>query len=290
MGFLSGAIGRIGKAVLTGGISEFDNLAGTNFSEAIPFIGDAISRSKDRSIQEALSAENFKRQDREFSEQAYLNRNQTQIQASDALKAGINPLAVSMGGLSSASYSNVQQSPLGSSGATEAALNIMSLLTNKSIAEKQIASNEKIAKDKNDTDRLIQEMKDSAEGKRQSERLLQEDKHFEANLEEIHSINQANISNTQAKTDLINATKDAKERLEFLASATSELDLKLKCRDFARELLSGLKSRSMVSDILQSIGINVSDSFFKGNLYEQIGVLSKDLFDSMTHGKYRNER
>lgn len=70
--------------------------------------GENFKRQDEQfAYQKQIDQENFKRQDELFEYQKYLNNNATQIQAADAQKAGINPLAMTGGNLSSGSYSNV---------------------------------------------------------------------------------------------------------------------------------------------------------------------------------------
>ena len=83
------------------------------FAIGANIVGDILNydaQMRNLSYQKYNDQRNYNMQVDQYNYQKYLNRNQTQIQSADAQKAGINPLAMSGGSLSSGSYSNVNSS------------------------------------------------------------------------------------------------------------------------------------------------------------------------------------
>lgn len=87
---------------MSGSISPWAMVA----SAGSNLVGSLISNG----INNHWAEKNYKFQKEQFEYQKYLNNNQTQIQSADAQKAGINPLAMNGGSLSSGNYSNVSSS------------------------------------------------------------------------------------------------------------------------------------------------------------------------------------
>lgn len=131
------------------------------------------------SYQKSVDSQNFENQERQFQYQKYLNNNQIQIQSADALKAGINPMAMNSSSLSSANYSNVNsnsQSPqfdLGSllqagiamdENKKARAISDAQISSQEAMQAKKIASDEYIAQLNADTQRRIAMMNNNQSG------------------------------------------------------------------------------------------------------------------------------
>lgn len=108
-------------------------------------------------------------QKEQFQYQKYLNNNQTQIQAADAQKAGINPLAMNGGSLTSGSYSNVS-SPMDNplSGFSSAILDYMNMRNQRQMNEATNEANSVNVQKELDTQYKIE-----------SEKLAQQNYQFE---------------------------------------------------------------------------------------------------------------
>lgn len=105
----------------------------------------------------------------QFQYQQYLNNNQTQIQAADAQKAGINPLAMNGGSLTAGNYSN-QSSPMDNplSGVSSAILDYMNMRNQKQMNEATNEANSANVQKELDTQYKIE-----------SEKLAQQNYQFE---------------------------------------------------------------------------------------------------------------
>lgn len=112
-------------------------------------VGSIISQDMTNKANSKINEKNLDFQREQFNYQKYLNNNQIQIQAADAQKAGINPLAMSGGSLSSGSYSN-------SSNPMQSVFNggLGSLYTELA----KIKNQKSISDDRNDTDEYIAEL------------------------------------------------------------------------------------------------------------------------------------
>lgn len=92
------------------------------------------------------SDKNYDMQKDLLNYQKYLNNNQIQMQTADALKAGINPIALgNPGSLQSGNYSNVQAPVMDTSGLTQLASTAMQNANARKIAETQAKSAENVA-------------------------------------------------------------------------------------------------------------------------------------------------
>lgn len=101
-----------------------NSLLGTLGVSAIPAVVTGLingffgwkSNSDNRKQSEKLNAQNLAFQREQFEYQKYLNENQFQLMSRDAAKAGINPLAMTGGNVSSSSFSGSsaqgQQTPI----------------------------------------------------------------------------------------------------------------------------------------------------------------------------------
>lgn len=125
--------------------------------------------------------QNFARQDRAFDYQKYLNNNQIQIQSADAQKAGINPLAMQGGTLSSGSFSNVSanqsavpQSPNTALGDSLSSIGgtIVNGAINKSIADSQNQTTKDVARIQSNTAVRTEQLRQEGENQRKQQELL----------------------------------------------------------------------------------------------------------------------
>ena len=113
------------------------------------FLGQNDETDVEKQIKstEAINAKNEAFAREQFEYQKYLNQNQISIQASDASKVGINPIAMHSGSLSSGSFNLNQQTPDYSIGAkTSLAGTIISSLINSVASSFNTSSNNKTSK------------------------------------------------------------------------------------------------------------------------------------------------
>lgn len=93
------------------------------------------------------SNKNLSMQKKQLNYQKYLNNNQIQMQVADAQKAGINPIAMQGGSLSSGSYSNVDAPSVDASGVLSVINSYMDNRTNKSISDATNETTKAVNKD-----------------------------------------------------------------------------------------------------------------------------------------------
>lgn len=174
--------------------------AGTVFGTVANMINSGLNRksqSDEQAYQRGLSQQNLDLQRQQLDYQRYLNNNQTQIQAADAQKAGINPLAMSGGSLSSGSFSNVSsasQAPqsegvgdLLSSGFLQAAQLASTAKQSKDTIDSQEKMHKQDLEDKDKQrkhDLLIKQMELDASDKSSSADRKESARQFDANLAE----------------------------------------------------------------------------------------------------------
>lgn len=208
-------------------------------------VGSIISNKMTNDANSEINNKNLEFQREQFNYQKYLNNNQTQIQSADALKAGINPLAMSGGSLSGGSYSNasnpmqsVFDGGLGSlytelakiknqktisddRNSTDEYIAELNAETSKTNTILKILSDEKIANNLNETqkDMLIR-------------RLASEEKIASGNLSETtrHNKEMEKIQNsiTQTQKALNDATISHYKKMDRIKALDSQMDRVIK--------------------------------------------------------------
>lgn len=266
-------IGRAALGVATGGLSEAVSYAmGSDLDEALPFVGGARTNQLNREFareqfeyQKGVDARNFANQDRQFNEQSYLNRNGIQIQAADAQKAGINPLAMSSGTLSTASASNVSSSTVNGSqpsvDSTGALMSLINIASQKSMnnatnetSEKNTEANNKTAENINAQDNAtkkdIAKMEIDAKKEINDKQLQQANTHFYDSLEEISK--SRNVTENYYKS--IQSLNNMNEKV-------SEAELYEKCRQLSNLMFTGKRDDK---SMLERLGIRVENLWSNG--------------------------
>lgn len=135
--------------------------------------------------QNKWASRNYAMQRDSLNETKFMNRNQFQIQASDAQKAGINPLAMSGGSVSSASAQNVEAPQDG--GMLSILGNIVSMKHEDKMQDKQIATQVSENEKKRIHEENMRKMELASEEKRHSDRLKEDARQFDSNLDELRS-------------------------------------------------------------------------------------------------------
>lgn len=157
-------------------------------------VGSYFSNKEANKINKDYANKNIDIQQQQLNYQKYLNNNQIQIQASDAQKAGINPIAMQGGSLSSGSYSNVNADQQGVNYDTGFASSILGLVgsiasdkNQKDIASASNATTKEVNKDTLDAysgNRDAEKEKINAETKQIEQRTAHEKDMNEQELEQ----------------------------------------------------------------------------------------------------------
>ena len=214
---------------------------------------------------------------KQFNYQKFLNNNQYQIQASDAQKAGINPIAMQGGSLSSGSFSAGQQAT-DYSGIASAGGQIGSALINSSvqksissknndtsveIARMQTQSQEELQKQKLESEERIENARLQAQKEMQEQKILA-DKELAGN-ELTAKVNQWKEENDRASKEL--AQKLSSMRVDNYSTAYDLYE-----RIFYKKSSGGSGNISAVvnafkdafGDVLRDFGgIPTFDSFYE---------------------------
>lgn len=164
------------------------------------------------------SNRNYDMQKATLDYQKYLNNNQIQIQTADALKAGINPLAMNgTGNLNSGNYSNVEAPQVDINGLSNIVNTILSNKTAEKNAATAAASAQKVAKINAESQERQTQMKIDADTEAQNNQQIWqtmenwEQRVFEANQNKLGRESAEKIANISAK-----AMKDVAEINEKL--------------------------------------------------------------------------
>ena len=224
---------------------------------------------------DASNKSNLKFSKEQFEYQKYLNNNQYQIQASDAQKAGINPIALQGGSLSSGSFSAGQQST-DYSGIASAGGQIGSAIINSSvqksissknndtsveIAKMQTSSQEQMQKEKLESEERIENSRIQAQKELQEQKLLADESTFSRDLE--FRVNQWKEENKRASDEL--KQKLSSMRVENYSNAYDLYERifyrKEKGSGIASDVVNALKN--VLGDTLQRTGgIPTFDEFY----------------------------
>lgn len=206
--------------------------------------------------QSKWSDRNYSLQKEGLEESKFMNRNQFQIQASDAQKAGINPLAMSGGSVQSASAQNVDAPQ--ADGLLNVLGNIASMKHEDELQKKSQDFQADEKRKEREHEELLASMKIDAENKRHSESLAQSAKQFDANLEELknyHSqikeIEDSKLSNDEKRIKLEDT------RLEMERSATDALNM------LRRQQYGMNKTETLMR--IRELGRESLTGFMKGN-------------------------
>lgn len=206
--------------------------------------------------QNKWASRNYRLQQESLDETRFMNRNQFQIQASDAQKAGINPLAMSGGSVSSASAQNVDAPQDG--GMLSVLGNIISMKHEEKMQDKQIDSQVSENEKNRQHDENMKRMQIQSEEKRHSERLREDSRQFDSNLEEIKSyhqqinnIEQSKLDKHQQEIELdkirVNIERSSTDALNVLRRQQYSLNkaqILSNLRELARDTLSGFMKSS----------------------------------------------
>lgn len=291
------------------GVRDFFSKALNNFN---PFnavldiantVGSIISNKHANDTNAEINQKNLDFQREQFNYQKYLNNNQTQIQAADAQKAGINPLAMNGGSLSGGSYSNasnpmksVFEGDLGSL-YTELA----KIKNQKSISDDRNATDEYIAELNADTSRTNTIMKILSDEKiannlNQSQkdllitRLISEEKIAAGNLSEAtrHNKETERIQGVIAKSQEIlnNATKNHYEKIDSIKNLDSQLERYVKENEDKR-LSEQLKiQQGYLREAIRTNNIRLAEVIIKGiNDLLRTSVSAADVFSGISKGR-----
>lgn len=208
-------------------------------------VGSIISNKNANDTNAEINEKNLEFQREQFNYQKYLNNNQTQIQAADFQKAGINPLAMSGGSLSSGSYSN-SSNPMKSvfeGGLGSLYTELAKIKNQKSISDDRnktdeyiaelnaqtswnntilkILSDEKIANNLNQTQKEMLITRLTSEEKIASDNLNETSRHNKQ-MEKIQGI----VAKSQET--LNNATKTHYEKIDSVKALDSQLERYIK--------------------------------------------------------------
>lgn len=251
---------------------------------AASVVGNVISQIANKFTND----KNYNFQQEQFRYQQYLNNNQFQIQSADARKAGINPLAMNGGTLSSGNYSN-QSMPY--SNPFEGTSSLISSVISNTIQKKMNDNNnetsrsntkdsnetqKEIAEDNNETQKEIAEinarsqetqtqMKINADSSNLTRQLIQDwDKHRQ-NMNELIRSNKENeaIKQSQVQVERIRnqnyiwtaMAADSREQ-EKLANARKLLDEQIKNYESlikARKFDNAAKVSDMINNTLRTV-------------------------------------
>lgn len=208
-------------------------------------VGSIISNKNANDTNAEINEKNLEFQREQFNYQKYLNNNQTQIQASDAQKAGINPLAMSGGSLSGGSYSNASN-PMQSvfnGGLGSLYTELAKMSNQKKISDNRNSTDEYIAElnaETSKTNTILKILSDEkiANNLNQSQkdmlirRLASEEKIASGNLSETtrHNKESERIQGLIAKSQdtLNNATKTHYEKIDSIKALDSQLERYIK--------------------------------------------------------------
>lgn len=159
------------------------------------------------------SDKNYDMQREQLNYQKYLNNNQIQMQTADALKAGINPMALNPGNLSSGNYSNIESPQADLSGMNSIITQMMSNASAQKIADKQAESAAKVARINAMSAERQTQMKINADTETQkTQNLWQSLKNME---QRIFEANQNRLGRKNAKEIAENSTKTMKDIAEM---------------------------------------------------------------------------
>lgn len=160
--------------------------------------------------------------------QKYLNNNQIQMQTADAIKAGINPLAMNPGNLNSGNYSNVEAPQADLQGLSNIASTIMSNKTAEKNAQTQADTAKEVARINAESQERQTQMKINADTETQKEQnrwqknenMIQ--RLFEANQNELDRKKAWKIADASNKlTEWLNTYTPT---VRDLTSGTIEVD------------------------------------------------------------------
>lgn len=231
------------KDWIVGGLKSF-NPIGAIF-DTVNTVGSIISNKNANDTNAEINEKNLQFQREQFNYQKYLNNNQTQIQAADALKAGINPLAMSGGSLSGGSYSNASN-PMQSvfnGGLGSLYTELAKIENQKSISDDRNKTDEYIAELNSETSRnntILKILSDERIANNLNEnqkellirRLASEEKIASGNLSETtrHNMAMENIQDSIAKTQKIlnDATVNHYEKMDRIKALDSQMDRVIK--------------------------------------------------------------
>ncbi len=208
-------------------------------------VGSVISNKMTNDANAEINEKNLQFQREQFQYQKYLNNNQTQIQAADAQKAGINPLAMSGGSLSGGSYSN-SSNPMQSlfeGGLGSLYTELAKIKNQKSISDDRNDTDEYIAElnaETSKTNTILKILSDEKIANNLNEtqknmlikRLASEEKIASGNLSETtrHNKEMEKIQETiaSAQKTLNDATKSHYEKIDRIKALDSQMDRVIK--------------------------------------------------------------
>ena len=214
-----------GAAIGTGVNPGMGTIIGAAIGAGAGIIGTLVSNH----FQNSANAKNLKFAKQQFEYQKYLNQNQISIQAADAQRAGINPMAMNNTNLSSTSMSAGQEAPDTSSiaaggqimaSAIESGLNAS---TQKYIANKQAETAVKVA-----------EIHDSGETERNNARIKAQEVIASRNArltEQQNKLKEIEINNDKGYQDALVSIDRAKQ--EF-SNYYNDEELKIKKQELER--------------------------------------------------------
>lgn len=161
--------------------------------------------------------ESLARQDKAFDYQKYLNNNQIQIQAADAQKAGINPLAMQGGTLSSGSYSNVSanqsatpQSPNTAMGDSIGSIGnaILNGAINKSIADSYNSTSKDIANTNAKAMLEAERIRQNGQNQRQADELIAQQSKQEKDISSNEKISANELAEQKRHNQAVEKLQD----------------------------------------------------------------------------------
>lgn len=252
------------------GISTATQVVGSLISS----IFNKNSQDTANSINKQYAEDNISIQQGQLDEQKFLNRNQIQLQAADAQKAGINPLAMNSSALSSGSYSSVNPNQTASqfdvSGVNNAISSVISELNsnrrNKDTLQntsdnldKQLESNFNLEKLKMHNEIKLEKMRleheSSLEKSRQEHEILMQNSEHEHSNSQFEKDYQLRKSIADADID------DKRDRLEIDKNVSKyhirseKIDNLNKAYDLFKSLRYGVDSNNSgeIGSILNSL-------------------------------------
>lgn len=311
--FSNNPISTTGNSNLTDQVQGPNNNAfiiGSLITGAIDAIVTGVSTwyNNKKADERADKNEEFQRE--QFEYQQYLNENQQQIQASDAAKAGINPLAMNGNSLSSTSFSgsSSQRQPMDLSSLT----GLIAPLLQYKLGKEQLSQDKYLANQDRDLSREqkqldlqmqreeLQEMKQ----KRISEQISQfannlttlksaiissnaskygADKSYSAS---IYGSNKS-LEGTKYSVDNSWGKNEEIAKQEFLATLLANQDERQANLDYANLLktyaetnLTDTQRKGLAHDIIKSMAMNVRTNDTDSGIYGQIMSTFRDLLSS----------
>lgn len=218
---------------------------------------------------ESINAKNEAFAREQFEYQKYLNENQISIQASDASRAGINPIAMHSGSLSSGSFNLNQQTPDYSVGAkTSLVGTIIGSLINSAASSRNTSSTNKTSKDVADINASVEKSRIESNEKLEEKRLNNEMQiAVMKNLTETERNKIAQASNTIREKEVNNARelqefRNNLEKIQILLTDENDkthlenelkkLDDEIKNNGFKRGIERSKEIRSWLDTIFKA--------------------------------------